>query len=874
MRIRATLFRRLSENRLRRGGQSPFVAKTPQKGTVPGGFRIASKVLLIGGAALIPSVLALWNAAADEGAPKPADKPAAVDSPGTLTSIAFDLGDAGDRLTLAGRDSRRQLLVTGTYSTGQVRDLTRGISYSVEPATIAKVDGAGLILPLAEGEATITAKDASGPSATVKLGVSHLVSDLPINFPNQIVPVFTKLSCNSGGCHGKASGQNGFRLSLLGFEPSEDYDHLVKEGRGRRLFPAAPERSLLLMKATGQVPHGGGQRMEKDSIPYRLIYRWIEQGLPFGKPEDPKVSQIEVLPTMRTLPPKGQQQLVCIAHYTDGSTEDVTSMTQFEPNDTEMAEVTPTGLVKARDLSGTVAVMARYQGQVAVFRASLPLGAVVKDLPAPKNFIDELVFQQLTTLGVPPSVNCDDSTFLRRTSLDIAGRLPTAEETEKFLADPDPAKREKWIDRLLESEAYADYFANKWSSILRNKRQQESFAHGTYLFHDWIRQSLYENKPYDQFVRDILTASGEMGENPPVAWYRSVRETNQQMEDTAQLFLGLRIQCARCHHHPFEKWSQQDYYGFEAFFSRVGRKKGMQVGEERIFHQRGVATAVNPRSGQTVKPAGLGAKTLDLSADQDPRQALVDWMADSKNPFFARALANRYWKHFLGRGLVEPEDDMRVTNPATNPALLDALANDFAESKFDLKHLIRTICNSRVYQLSAEPNQFNAGDKQSYSRYYPKRLEAESLLDAIDQVTGVDEKFNGLPAGTRAMQLPDTGFNSYFLTVFGRPEGASACECERSNEANLAQSLHLLNSAEVQNKLSAASGRAAALAADQQHTHAQKIERLYLQFYSRRPAPEETALAVAHIAKTKNDKAAYEDIVWALINTKEFLFNH
>jgi Protein of unknown function (DUF1553)/Protein of unknown function (DUF1549) len=840
-------------------------------------MRIASlpfRALLVAGVALVPSALVLWSAAAADEAPKPAAKPAVVDNPGSLNSIAFELGGAGDSLTLAGRDARRQLLVSGTYSSGASRDLTRAVTYTVDPATIAQVESTGLVLPLAEGQAIITAKDPSGPSATVKVNVTHLVSDLPVNFPNQVVPVFTKLSCNSGGCHGKASGQNGFRLSLLGFEPSEDFDHLVKEGRGRRLFPAAPERSLLLMKATGMVPHGGGQRMEKDSIPYRLIYRWIKQGLPFGKPDDPKVSQIEVLPTTRTMPPGGQQQLVVIAHYTDGLTEDVTAMTQFEPNDTEMAEVTPSGLVKTRDLSGTVAVMARYQGQVSVFRASLPLGAVVKDLPPPKSFIDELVFQQLTTLGVPPSAECDDPTFVRRTSLDITGRLPTAEETEQFLADPDPAKRQKWIDNLLDSEAYADFFANKWSSILRNKRQQESFAHGTYLFHDWIRQGLYENKPYDQFVRDILTASGEMSENPPVAWYRSVREINQQMEDTAQLFLGLRIQCARCHHHPFEKWSQQDYYGFEAFFSRVGRKKGMQTGEERIFHQRGAATAVNPRSGQSVKPTGLGAPTLELTNDQDPRQALVDWMADSKNPFFARALVNRYWKHFFGRGLVEPEDDMRVTNPATNPALLDALAKDFVDGKFDLKRLIRTICNSRTYQLSAEPNQFNAGDKQSFSRYYPKRLGAEALLDAIDQVTGVDEKFNGLPAGTRAMQLPDTGFNSYFLQVFGRPEGSSACECERSNEANLAQSLHLLNSAEMQNKLAAASGRAAGLAADKTHTHPQKIERLYLQFYARRPLVEETALATAHIAKTKNDKAAYEDIVWALINTKEFLFNH
>ncbi len=860
---------------------------------------IVSRAVVFGVAALVFPVLTLLRVAAEEPAKTPAaadakpsaekpavakppeqkpvaeKAPAKVDDPGPLASIAFEIGSSGgDKFTLAGRDARRQLLVNGTFANTAVRDLTRAVSYTVEPTTILTVDATGIALPTAEGEATVTAKAPSGQTATIKIAVTHLVADLPVNFPNQIVPVFTKLACNSGGCHGKASGQNGFRLSLLGFEPSEDYDHLVKEGRGRRLFPAAPDRSLLLMKAVGAVPHGGGQRMETDSVQYRLIRRWIEQGLPFGKPTDPVVNQIEVLPSVRTLPPGGQQQLVCIAHYTDGSTEDVTAMTQFDPNDTEMAEVSPSGLVKARDLSGTVAVMGRYQGQVAVFRASLPLGAPIAEMPAPKNFIDEAVFKQLKTLGIPPSAICDDATFVRRASLDIAAHLPTAEETEQFLADSDPAKREKLVDRLLESEGYADYFANKWCAILRNKRQMENYIHGTYLFHDWVRQSIFENKPYDQFVRDILTASGEMSENPAVSWYREVKETNQQVEDTAQLFLGMRIQCARCHHHPFEKWSQQDYFGFDAFFTRLGRKKGLQVGEERIYHQRGVAQANNPRNGQNVKPTGLGAKQLTLTDDQDPRVAMVDWMVEPSNPFFAKAIANRYWKHFLGRGIVEPEDDMRATNPATNPELLDGLAKDFIDGKFDLKRLIRTICNSRTYQLAAEPNAYNAGDRQSYSRYYPKRLPAEVLLDAIDQATGADTKFAGLPAGMHAVSLPDTGVTSYFLTVFGRPEGSSPCECERSNEANLAQSLHLLNSAEVQNKLAAATGRAAVMAADAQHTHPQKIERLYLQFYARRPLPDETATAVAHIAKTKNDRAAYEDIVWALINTKEFLFNH
>ena len=784
-------------------------------------------------------------------------------------------GSDASSFTLAGRDSRQQLIVTGVLAgNGQLRDLTRQVHYSAEPAGAVVVDEAGQVWPQADGKATITAQLSDGPKASITANVVHFTSDPPVNFPNQIVPIFTKLGCNAGGCHGKMSGQNGFRLSLLGFEPSEDYEHLVKEGRGRRLSPAAPDSSLILQKAAGLIPHGGGQRMEVDSVPYKLLRRWIAQGMPYGKPDDPVVSSIEVIPSVRTLRPAAQQQLICLAHYSDGSVEDVTLMTKFEPNDTEMAEVSPTGLVTARDLPGTVAIMARYQGQVAVFRAALPLGAPVDGMPATKNFIDEAVFKQLKTLGIPASEVCDDATFVRRTSIDIAGRLPTAEETQRFLTDADANKRAHWIDTLLASDSYADYFATKWTSVLRNKRVMPSYEHGDFLFHDWIRQSLYENKPYDQFARDILTASGEVSENPPVAWYREAAEPTQEMEDTAQLFLGMRIQCAHCHHHPFERWSQNDYFGFDAFFSRVGKKSGLAKSEFRVYHRRGLASAENIRTHEQVPPAPLGGKPVVLSPDQDPRQALVDWMVEADNPFFAPALANRYWKHFFGRGLVEPEDDMRATNPASNPELLAALAKHIIANKFDLKDLVRTICNSQVYQLSAVPNKFNAGDRQSYSHYYPKRLTAEVLLDAVDQVTVAPTKFNGMPMGTRAVELPDSGFNSYFLTVFGRPEGSSACECERSNDANLAQSLHLLNSVDVQQKVAAGIGRAAALANDKQHTQAQKIDQIYLEFYSRHPAPEETAVSLDHLARTKNDRAAFEDILWALVNTKEFLFNH
>src|SRR5262245_43123740 len=796
--------------------------------------------------------------------------------PGQLKSIQIESGRLTDGLVeIAGRDAGQQLVVTGVYDGGQTRDWTRKATYEVSPAGIVQADANGLITPIAEGEATVHVSAAPGIDGSVKVKVTHLVQDLPINFPNQITPLFTKYSCNGGGCHGKSGGQNGFRLSLLGFEPTEDFEYLVKEGRGRRLFPAAPDQSLLLLKATAKLPHGGGQRIEVDSPAYSLMKRWIEQGMPYGKDSDPKVTHIEVLPSDRLMEREGTQQIVVVAHYDNGMTEDVTRTTQFDSNDTEMAEVSATGLVTTGQLTGSVAVMARYQGHVDVFRATIPLGIKTDELPPVRNYIDELVYQKLKSLGLPSSQVCDDSTFLRRVSVDIAGRLPTLAESEQFLADNSSDKREKLVNRLLESTDYADYFANKWAAVLRNKRRLDVEKRSTFAFHEWIRESLNENKPYDRFVREILTATGTPGQSAPVGWYREVKDAAAQLEDTAQLFLGLRIQCAKCHHHPFEKWSQQDYYGFAAFFGQVGRKRGQVQNEDRIFHKVGMATAQNPKTGQNVKPSGLGSQPVELSPEQDPRQALADWMSSKDNPFFSRSLVNRYWKHFFGRGLVDPEDDMRVTNPASNPELLDALAQDFVSQGFDLKHLVRTICTSTVYQLSAEPNDWNQDDKQNFSRYYPKRLNAEVLLDAIDQVTGTQTVFTGVPLGTRAVQLPDTGFNSYFLTVFGRPEASSACECERSSEANLAQSLHLLNSSEIQGKLTADSGNAARLATDTSHAHDQKIRELYLLAFSREPTTEETAIAQAHVAKNEKDpKRAYEDIVWALINTKEFLFNH
>ena len=449
------------------------------------------------------------------------------------------------------------------------------------------------------------------------------------------------------------------------------------------------------------------------------------------------------------------------------------------------------------------------------------------------------------------------------------------------------AARDALIDRLLDGADYADYFANKWSALLRNRRTEPKQARSTYAFHAWIRDSLLENKPYDRFVREVLTASGDLEDNPAVVWYQRVREPQAELEDTAQLFLGMRLQCAQCHHHPFEKWSQQDYYSLAAFFTQVSHKTtGAEPGDEMIYARRMMPTATNKKSKQSVRPAGLGSQVLNLSADDDARQALADWMTAKDNPYFARSLVNRYWKHFFSRGIVEPEDDMRETNPPTNPELLEALARSFSDSGYDLKNLVRTICRSTVYQLSEMPNQYNKIDKQYFSRYYPRRLAAEVLFDAVNQLTRTQSKFDGLPPGTRAVCLPDNSFNagSYFLTVFGRPDSSSACECERSQDASLAQSLHLLNAKEIQEKLADDKAVAATLAADTKRSEEEKIHELYLSAYSRLAEPKETHLATAYIARrmaNKDDKEAltgkrqaYEDIVWALINTKEFLFNH
>jgi len=798
----------------------------------------------------------------------------------SLASLRFESTMGLETIRLVGRDSSAQLIVTASLANGELRDFTRQVHYTTEPTTRVRIDGDAVVTPLTDGAVKITAHDSvSGKTAAAIVEVTGVDVDTSISFPGQIVPLFTKLGCNGGGCHGKLSGQNGFKLSLLGFEPREDFEHLVNEGRGRRVFPASPQHSLLLLKATNDSPHGGGQRLLQGSDEYRLMQRWIAQGMPYGTGDEPTVASIAMTPSHRRLAPWESQQLAVVATYSDGSIKDVTRNAVYESNDPMMAEVTPTGFTSLQNTVGDVAIMARFQGQSAVFRADIPRAIEASDevgneFPEPRNTIDIHVFDKLRSLRIPLSARCDDATFLRRVTIDIAGRLPTVEEATQFEADFSDDSRDAAVERLLASPDYADNFAGKWNTVLRNQRVTDGLQFVNLAMYEWIRDGLRDNKPYDKFVRELLTASGTVASNPAVAWYRNVPDTNQRLEDASQLFLGQRIQCARCHHHPYEKWSQQDYSRMAAFFSLVTSKNTEKGGEPAFYSKIGTASASHPKTGQSLSPAALDGVPVTVAANEDPRAALVDWMVHPDNPFFGRALANRYWKHFMGRALVEPEDDLRITNPPSNPELLDALENLFVESRYDLKSLIRAICQSESYSRSSDSMPENLDDRRNYSRFYPKRMSAEVLLDSIDSITESTTRFQGLPAGTRAISLPDTHFDSYFLTVFGRPQSSTACECERSQGANLTQSLHLLNSEEIQKKLSADDGRAARLAADPSRSEELKVAELYVAAFCRQPGEAELKTTLRHLALKPNRREAFEDVIWSLLNSKEFLFNH
>ncbi len=788
------------------------------------------------------------------------------------------------QMKLTGQDDRAQVLVTGKLDDGSLVDLTHYSSYTSSNPALLQFTGKGRVTPLGNGTTQVVAQHGA-LQARVQVVVAGCESLQPINFTNQVVPIFTKLTCNSGGCHGKSAGQNGFKLSLLGFEPDIDYASLVREERARRVQVTAPENSLLLTKAAGQVAHGGGRKLETDSDEYRLVRRWIASGLPWGQPNDPTLAGISVHPETRVMQPGSVQQFLVQAHYSDGRIEDITRRAQYESNAQDIATVDGSALVRTAQSSGEASIMVRYQDRVATFRATVPLAKPSPPWQFPQYTVVDLhTSTRWKELGLAPSDLATDAVFLRRVSLDLTGTLPTAETTRTFLADKDPAKRDKLIDRLVDSPEYAYFFAGKWADILKVKRGgDQTRATGTFAFHGWIRDAMATDMPYNQFARSILAGSGDEESHPPVFWTLHQGTIDQFVDETAQVFMGQRLTCAQCHHHPYEKWSQDDYWGLAAFFSRIGKKEiplganaENQESKRVLVVANPTGTANNKRTGKPAPFKPLDGQPLEVSAGDDPRQALADWLVADTNPFFAKAVSNRLCAHFFSRGLVDPLDDMRLTNPPSNPALLDALAKELVTSKYSLKHLVKTMVKSRTYQLSAEPNAFNGNDKQNHARYYPRRLPAEVLFDAVCMVTGSPAGFGGLPtdknAPTRATMLPDESYSSYFLDVFGRPQRISACECERGGEANLAQALHLLNSDEIQTMLSRAGGKADLLAKEKR-PDTEILDGLFLGALGRLPSPEQKTAALEHLKRhSANRKLAFENILWALVNTREFIF--
>jgi hypothetical protein len=696
----------------------------------------------------------------------------------------------------------------------------------------------------------------------------------PLNFTNDILPVLTKFGCNSGGCHGRGSGQNGFKLSLLAFDPPADYAALVEEGSGRRISWTAPDESLMLLKATGVVPHGGGARLSTDSSAYQLLREWIDQGTPWGDDHDPKLAGIDIQPAERVLSAGEAAQLRVVARYSDDSVRDVTPLAEYFSQHPAQLEVSGGGLVRSLGQKGEAIVTVRYSGVVAVCRLTVPYATGLPEpLYAafePKSFVDRLVLEKWRKLGLSPSPPASDVEFLRRASLDCIGTLPTPQEVREFLADAAADKRDRLVDRLLDRPEYAVFWGQRWGDVLRNKQIDQAQKDNSQKFTQWLRDAFAQNMPFDKFARELIAVSGKLEEHPQMDWYRQLNSPQNRVEDTCQVFLGLRVSCANCHNHPFERISQNDYWQFAAFFAKVD---AMPYGTVKTVGLKDDAEMTNPRSGDKMTPKAFGGVEYQYVKGEDPRQKLVDWLVAKDNPYFARAVSNRLWAHYLKRGLVEAADDMRATNPPTNPALLDALAAGFVEHGFDLKQLTKTIMKSRVYGLSARPTPENAADKQNYARHYPQRLSPHVLLDALNSATGAAAKFNQFADAKRAIELPNEAEQNDFLDIFGRSRRDTPCVCETHTEPNLSQVLYLMFSPELQRDIAHAEGTVAKLVKENKPT-AEVVTELYLRTLSRPPAEAELADAVALVDQAAGKQPAVEDLLWTLLNSKEFVFNH
>ena len=775
------------------------------------------------------------------------------------------------QVSLATPRRNMHLVVSGFYGEEAVQDLTRAAEFiSSDPSVITVEDS--MVRPVANGSAQVLVR-VGGHEVSVRVEVSGQQQPEPVSFHYGTLVALSKQGCNAGACHGSPSGKSGFRLSLRAYDPAVDIETLVREAYNRRTNRYDPESSLLLKKPTMQVPHGGGRRLNKGDLSYELLRDWIAGGSQVDPPDSPHCEKIEVFPERRILMnPAHTQQLVILAHFSDGSVRDITPLAVFTSSDEAVATVDEQGFVVGSG-RGETAILVRYLEKMET--SHLMFLADVENFewndPAEHNYVDRFVFSKLDQLKILPSDICSDEEFLRRVYLDVIGLLPTVGEVETFLADTDPNRRASLIDTLLERPEYADLWALRWGDLLRLNKKKVTTA-GVHKLYNWLHAAVRDDMAYDRFVRELLTAGGSTFDNPPANYYRTAADTNDCTETTSQLFLGIRIQCAKCHNHPFERWTQDNYYGIGAFFTRVQRKPSPR-NEELVVWAARSGEITQPRTGQQMKPWLPLTGDAEVPPGVDRREVLVDWLTGPDNPFFAKAEVNRTWGYLMGRGIVEPVDDFRASNPSSNDELLDALAEDFIKNGFDRKHVIRTILKSRTYQLSSRKNEFNKDDVKYFSHARTRLLPAEQLLDAICQVTGVEEKYEGLPSGTRATQLPSPDVQNEFLKIFGQPAREMACECERGDESNLSQALQMINGPLVHGKLTHAENRLRKRAAEGK-SDAEIIHELYLSAFARPPSEEELGVATGHIASQPDRIQALEDVCWAVLNAKEFLFQH
>lgn len=706
---------------------------------------------------------------------------------------------------------------------------------------------------------------------------SHCEAEQPLSFELDVQPILTSAGCNAGACHGKQRGQNGFQLSLLGFDSDFDYDQITRQARGRRLFPALPERSLLLQKATAELPHGGGQRFAVSTEKYNLLLKWIQQGALRSVSGEPKLEDVELAQADFSMRPGESQKLQVTAKYSDGSTRDVTSATSYLANEAAVVAVDPMGNITAGSLPGETAIMSRYMYHICVANVvipqthSLPAEYFVK-LPR-RNFIDDLVYAKLQKTATEPSPPVDDATFMRRVYTDLIGRLPSAMEAKDFLDTQSENKREYLVDRLLERPEYVDHWANQWADLLRPNPYRVGIK-AVLNYDNWIRQQFRENVRYDDFARKLIEAQGSTWQNGAATLYRDRREPEEIATLISQLFMGVRLECAKCHHHPFEKWSQRDFYQFAAYFAKVDRKgtglsPPISGGEEVVFVSTSKASVKHPVTGEALEPHALFGQAPEIAEGTDPRASLADWMTSKSNEFFAKVQVNRVWAALMGRGLVDPVDDIRSTNPPTNPELLDALAKHFQVSDYDLKTLLKTIAISNVYSLSSIPTETNVMDRLNYSRHYRHRLRAEVLLDAVADITETPNSLDGMWSEAHANQVWTHRVNSMFLDTFGRPNENQDPPCERTPESTVTQALHLMNSPEIDRRIRSDDGRVARLAKSDMNATG-IVDELYLSIFSRYPSAPERAYAVSVLdAAGDQRRGAIEDLMWAMLNAPE-----